>query len=92
MITGIYIYSILGWIGVILIIIGYILYSTKILKINYVLYHLINLLGAIGLVISTFMTESWPAMALSLIFVGISMSYIIKILSIKPAYRELRAD
>jgi hypothetical protein len=86
------IYSIIGWIGTIFIILAYILFLTKKLKINYVLYHLLNFIGASGLVISTFMTESWPALTLSLIFVGISIVYIIKILSTKPSYKELRAE
>jgi hypothetical protein len=92
MIVGTDIYSILGWIGVIFIVLAYILFATKKLKINYALYHLLNFIGAVGLVVSTFMTQSWPALTLSLIFAGISVVYIIKILSIKPSYRELRTD
>ncbi len=86
------IYSVLGWIGIIFIMLAYILLSTKKLKVDYVIYHLLNFLGAAGLIISTFITESWPALTLSLIFAGISMIYIIKILSIKPAYKELRSE
>jgi len=86
------IYSVLGWIGIAFIVFAYILFLTKKLKIDYVLYHLLNFMGAAGLVISTFMTESWPALTLSLIFAGISIVYIIKILSIKPSYKELRAE
>jgi len=86
------IYLICGWIGIAFIIFAYILFLTKKLKIDYVLYHLLNFIGATGLVISTFMTESWPALTLSLIFTGISIVYIIKILSIKPSYKELRIE
>lgn len=82
-------YSLFGWGGMILVIFSYILFSTKRLKKDYVLYHLLNFLGAMGLAISTFVNESWPALTLSLIFAGISIMYIIKILSIKPKYREL---
>lgn len=86
------IYSLLGWIGIALIIISYILFSTRKLKMDYALYHLLNLLGAAGLVISTFVTESWPALTLGLIFAGISVAYIIKIFSTKTPYKELRAE
>jgi hypothetical protein len=86
------IYSIIGWIGMVFVIVSYIFYLTKKLKINYVLYHLLNFIGATGLAVSTFITQSWPALTLSLIFMGISVVYIIKILSLKPSYRELRAD
>jgi len=83
-------YAIIGWVGLVFIMFSYILYLIKTLKINYVLYHLLNFIGATGLAVSTFMTQSWPALTLSLIFMGISFVYIIKILSLKPSYRELR--
>ncbi len=83
-------FSLAGWIGVIFIVIAYILFSQKRLKIDYVLYHLLNFLGASGLIISTFVTGSWPALALGLIFAGISIVYIVKILGTKPKYRDLR--
>lgn len=86
------IYSIFGWVGMIFIIFAYILFSTKRLKKDYVLYHLLNFLGAAGLIISTFITESWPALTLSLIFAVISIVYIVKILSLKPSYKELRLE
>jgi hypothetical protein len=85
-------YSIIGWVGMVVVMFVYILYLTKKLKINYVLYHLFNFIGAACLAVSTFITQSWPALTLSLIFMGISVVYIIKILSLKPSYRELRAD
>jgi hypothetical protein len=90
MIEGLDIYSIFGWVGIIIILLAYVLYLTKRLKINYVLYHLMNFLGAAGLVVSTFTTQSWPALTLALIFVGISIAYMIKILETKPSYRDLR--
>jgi hypothetical protein len=86
------IYSILGWIGMILLLLAYFLLSTKRLKINYVLYHLLNLFGAAGIGISTFVTHSWPAMALNIIWIIIAIIAIIKILSAKPSYKELRVE
>lgn len=83
-------FSFVGWIGVLLIILAYILFSQKKLKIDYLLYHLLNFLGAAGLIVSTLITESWPALALGLIFAGISIVYMIKILKTKPKYRDLR--
>ncbi len=84
------IYSLFGWTGIALLIIGYVFLSMKKLKKNYVLYHLINLLGGVGLGVSTFMAESWPAFVLSLIIMGMSLAYITKILKTKPDYRDLR--
>ncbi len=84
------VFSLMGWVGALFIVLGYLLYFTKKLKIDYVLYHLINLFGSLGLIASTFITESWPALTLSLIFAGISVAYIIKILSTKPKYKDFR--
>lgn len=86
------IYPILGWVGMIFIVLAYILFSIKKLKKDYVIYHLLNFFGAAGLIISTFITESWPALTLSLILAGISIVYVVKILSIKPSYKELRLE
>ena len=83
-------FSLIGWIGVLLIVIAYILFFTKKLKINYVLYHLLNFFGSLGLIISTFLTECWPALTLFFIFAGISIAYIVKILKTKPDYKDLR--
>jgi len=83
-------FSLMGWFGALLVVVAYILYFTKKLKINYVLYHILNLFGALGLILSTFITESWPALVLALIFAGISIAYIVKILSTKPDYKDLR--
>lgn len=83
-------YAIFGWFGMLLIVTAYIFLSTKKLKRNYALYHLLNLFGAIGIAVSTFATESWAALTLSLIFATISFFYIIKIISLKPDYKELR--
>jgi len=83
-------YSIIGWIGVLFVILSYVLHLTKRLKIDYVLYHLLNFIGAAGLAVSTFVNQSWPALTLSLIFAVISIVYIIKILKIKPKYRDYR--
>jgi hypothetical protein len=90
MILGFDTFSLFGWIGMIFIVIAYIFFSQKKLKIDYVLYHMLNFLGAAGLIVSTFMTQSWPALTLALIFAAISIIYIVKILSIKPKYRDLR--
>jgi paired small multidrug resistance pump len=89
MIEGLDVYSLFGWAGIVFIILAYILFSQRKLKMDYVLYHLMNFFGTVGLIVSTFMTQSWPALALSLIFAGISIVYIVKILSVKPKYREL---
>jgi hypothetical protein len=84
--------SIFGWVGMIFIIFSYIMISSKKFKKDYVLYHLLNFIGAVGLTVSTFVNQSWPALTLSLIFATISIVFIVKILSTKNPYKELRVE
>jgi len=86
------IYSILGWIGMVLLILAYFLLSTKRVKSNYVLYHLLNLFGATGIVISALVTQSWPAMTLNIVWFVIAIFSIYEILSTKHPYKELRVE
>lgn len=82
-------YQIIGWIGVAFVVLAYCLHLKKKLKNEYVLYHFMNFLGASGVIISSFMTKSWPSMFLFIMLLGISIYFIFKILKIKPNYKEL---
>lgn len=84
------IYSIFGWLGMLLIITAYYLLSIKKLKSNSIIYNSLNLIGGGGIVISTFITKSWPAMALNIVWGIIAIFAIYKKLSIKPEYKELK--
>jgi len=84
------IYSILGWIGMILLILAYFLLSTKKIKSNSLFYHTLNLFGAVGITISTFITKSWPSVVLNIIWFGISAFSLYKIITTKPVYKELK--
>jgi hypothetical protein len=83
------IYSIAGWLGMALVITAYLLLALKKIKSNSIKYHLLNLFGGIGLIASTFATKSWPAMTLNVIWGGIAIFSIYKIVTIKPVYKEL---
>lgn len=73
-------YSILGWIGMVLILTAYLLISIKKIKSDSYYYQILNLFGAIGIVISTLFTKSWPAMTLNIIWAIIAGFSIIKIM------------
>lgn len=83
-------YSIIGWVGMILIILAYFLLSTKKLKSKSIIYHLLNLLGGAGIIVSAFTTQSWPAMILNIIWMIIAVFSIYKIINVKPIYKELK--
>ncbi len=85
-------YDLFGWVGAFFIIFSYMLFSKRKLKVDYTLFHMLNFFGFMGLALSTYMAEAWPALTLSLVFVTISIVYIVKILSIKPSYKEFRLE
>jgi len=84
------IYSVIGWAGTFLVLLAYFFLSTKKLKFNSVVYNLLNFFGAVGIMISTFMTKSWPAMALNIAWAGIAVFFIYKKVTTKPVYKDLR--
>ncbi len=83
-------YSIIGWLGMIFIILAYFLLSTKRLKSNSVIYNLLNFFGALGILVNTFVTRSWPSVALNGIMMGIAIYAIAKKIKTKPVYKELK--
>jgi hypothetical protein len=83
-------YQIFGWIGMALLILAYALLSNKKLNPHTKTYHFLNLLGALGIVVSTLKTKSWPALTLNIIWIIIAIFYIYKISRIKPKYKQLR--
>lgn len=84
------IYSIIGWFGMILILLAYFLLSIKKLKPNSIIYNLLNFFGAAGIVVITFVTKAWPSVALNIAWMGIAIYAILKIMKTKPAYKELK--
>ncbi len=83
-------FSVLGWLGMSLVILAYCLLIIKKLKSTSVIYNLLNLFGGVGLIASAFTTKSWPAMALNIVWVGLAVFSIYKIITVKPAYKELK--
>ncbi len=74
------IYYVFGWIGASFIISAYFLLSTKKVKFNSIIYNTLNLFGAFGLAISTFVTKSWPSMISNTIFGIIALFSVFKII------------
>jgi hypothetical protein len=70
----------LGWIGTFLIILAYGLVSFSILQSNSLIYQLMNLFGALGLLIDTYYKKDTPPEVLNIIWSVIAVAAIIKIL------------
>lgn len=83
------IYLIIGFAGAAVLVLSYILFLKNRLKKDYVLYHLLNFIGSCGIIISSFITKSWPVMILFILLLIASVYFIFKILKVKPSYKEL---
>jgi hypothetical protein len=84
-------FSLAGWIGMFLMILDYFLLSVKKLKFNSISYNLLNLLGGIGVLISSFYAKLWAVVALNIFWIGVAIFSVYRIATIKPApYKELR--
>lgn len=84
------VFSLAGWVGMFLMILDYFLLSTKKLKFDSITYNIINLLGGIGVLISSFYAQLWPVVVLNIFWIGVSSFSIYKIITIKPKYKELK--
>ncbi len=70
--------EILGWIGTFLIVWAYYLISTKKLDFTSKTYHYLNLFGAIGVGVNVLYKQSWPAVALEVVWISITVMALIK--------------
>jgi hypothetical protein len=82
-------YQIIGWAGMILLILAYFLLSIKKIKSHSLVYHMLNLFGAVGIAVSAFATSSWPSVVLNIIWFGIAAFSLYKVFTTKPTYKEL---
>ena len=73
--------SILGWLGLGLILIAYLLVSMKMFKPDSWVYQTLNIVGAAGLFVNALVTQSWPNMMLVFLWAALSAFFLIKIIS-----------
>ena len=69
--------SILGWGGMAMILIAYLLVTTKQISPNSQLYQILNLIGAIGVVIHSIASDAWPSAVLFIIWALLAFIYLI---------------
>jgi cell division protein FtsW (lipid II flippase) len=65
--------EIIGWLGMLLILIAYYLISSKRLEAKSILYQLFNLFGATGIVINAFYHKAFPSLALNTVWALIAL-------------------
>lgn len=70
--------SIYGWCGFFAILLAFFLNSHNMLSVG-IIYHLMNLLGAVGVMLVSFRRRAWQAGLLSLVWAYIAFSALFKI-------------
>jgi len=71
--------EIIGWIGAVEVIIAYAFNSNGKLRSDSPVFQLLNLTGAIFLILNTWYNESYPSMVINIIWTGIAISALIRI-------------
>ena len=65
--------SLIGWVGMALVLIGYIGIVFKKWDSNDDSYHWVNLLGAAGLIYISYETKSWPVVGLNVVWALVAL-------------------
>lgn len=76
------IFNVLGWIGMILVLLAYTLLSTNKIK-NGKMYQILNLVAAILMAIGLFPTRAWFSFTLQIIWALVALVAIVKIINKK---------
>lgn len=72
--------DVLGWIGGIALILAYGLVSQKKIDPQSMSYHLLNIFGALLLIINTYFYGAYPSTAVSVVWVIVGIYYVVKIM------------
>lgn len=69
--------SLLGWVGMAVILIAYLLVTTKQISPNSRVYQALNLIGAIGVLINSIFNDAWPSAVLFIVWGCLALIYLI---------------
>lgn len=72
-------FQMVGWIGMVLILVAYFLVSFDILTVHNIWYQLLNIIGSSGLVLVAFGRKDWQPMILNVVWILIALGAIIKL-------------
>lgn len=76
--TGEWLTEAAGWVGVILILIAYALLSVDVLNQDHPTYHVLNLVGGVGIIVDAVADKNWQPAALNVIWIGIAVFAIVR--------------
>jgi hypothetical protein len=74
----------LGWLGSVLYVVAYLLLSLKKFTADNKLYHFLNILGALGLIVNAFHWGNYPSVAVNFVWLVIALFAIIMAIRKKP--------
>ncbi|MCD2423791.1 hypothetical protein LQ567_13530 [Niabella pedocola] len=80
--------SVMGWVGSIAYLVAYLFLSLNRLKAGRPLYHLLNMVGALGLIIHAVNLEDYPNLVVNLAWGIIAVTAVIFILRKKPEQKS----
>ncbi|MGB9708271.1 MAG: CBU_0592 family membrane protein [Candidatus Pacearchaeota archaeon] len=69
--------SVLGWAGMAVILIAYLLVTTRQISPNSRVYQALNLIGAIGVLINSMVNDAWPSAVLFIVWGCLALIYLI---------------
>ena len=72
-------FQIIGWIGMVLIMVAYFLISFDIVTVHNIWFQLLNIVGSFGLVLVAFGRRGWQPMVLNIIWILIAIIAMIRI-------------
>jgi len=72
-------FQIIGWIGMVLILVAYFLISFDIVTVHNIWFQLLNIVGSFGLVLVAFGRRGWQPMVLNIIWILIAIIAMIRI-------------
>lgn len=75
--------TIVGWAGMALILIAYLLITTKQISPNSRTYQTLNLIGALGIIANSIVNEAWPSAVLFIIWAVLAFIYLITVIKQK---------
>lgn len=77
--------DIVGWAGAALVLAAYGLVSTRRLDGESVAYQLLNVVGAVGMLINTYIRGALPSAAVNVIWIAVGIYVLFKVVPRKPA-------
>lgn len=72
-------FQIIGWIGMVLILVAYFLVSFDIVTVHNIWFQLLNIVGSLGLALVAFGRRDWQPMVLNIIWILIAIIAMVRV-------------